>query len=144
MLLSQPEILRLHAAAISADLAGSRRPLLAGIDPTVVAEIPNAESAAAQILNDLDALNSTAAPADGTPPLLTWLENAVALVGPRQQAAIFEEALKSCRHPRPAPSTPVPLERSSQASKRPSNSFVLSIVFLIVIVLVAIFLSNRR
>jgi hypothetical protein len=52
-------ILELHAAAISAGLAGSRLALLGDIDGRSVAELPQVGAPGQQILVDLDEMNAT-------------------------------------------------------------------------------------
>ncbi|WP_437968944.1 Clp protease N-terminal domain-containing protein [Sorangium sp. So ce260] len=96
-LLSHDAILELRSAVISAGLTESRRALLAGISPELVASLPDAAAPGAQVLTDLDALRTTGALADGSVPLATWLQNAVALSGPREEAAVFRRALSLVR-----------------------------------------------
>ena len=87
--LSHREILELHAAVVSARLAGSRVALLAGLDAALVASLPQAAAPSEQILADLDALNGAGRLADGMVPLDVWLRNAAALTGSRGEAEIF-------------------------------------------------------
>lgn len=94
-LVSHDEILELRSAVISAGLMESRRALLAGISLELVAGLPDAAALGAQVLTDLDALRTTGALASGSVPLLVWLQNALALAGPRKEAAVFHRAL--CR-----------------------------------------------
>jgi hypothetical protein len=86
-------LLELHAAAIRAGLTRSRQALLGGIDARVVASLPSAPNAAAELLMDLTELNRMGRLADGTVPLRSWLETAVALTGPRTEASVFQSAL---------------------------------------------------
>ncbi|MFO0757811.1 MAG: hypothetical protein U0359_15050 [Byssovorax sp.] len=88
------EILQLHAAIVSADLTHSRNALLAGLDPSFVAGLPNEGPPSTALLNDLVALNSAGALSDRSVPLQHWLQNAVLLAGPRREAAIFRAALE--------------------------------------------------
>ncbi len=92
-MLSHDEILSLRAAVVSARLAGSRIPLLAGIDPTFVASLPVANAPVEQIACDLDALNGTGLLLDGSLPLRTWLKNAAAFTEARREGSVFREAL---------------------------------------------------
>lgn len=85
------QILRLHAAAVAVGLTTSRDQLLAGLPQGLVAAFPSAANASAQILSDLDRLNDLGQLPDGSVPLRTWLENALALHGLHTQAAVFRE-----------------------------------------------------
>lgn len=88
-LIDAAELRELHAAILSAGLAGSRAALMAGMDGGFVAQLVIAASPAAQVLLDIDALAKTGALADGTVPLRIWLDNAALLAGPRVEAAVF-------------------------------------------------------
>ena len=96
-LLPHDDILKLHAAVISAQLIGSRSALLAGIDRNFVAGLPEAENRADQILQDLDAMNETGKLANGSIPLATWLANAIGRTRGKRDEAIFAEALERVR-----------------------------------------------
>jgi len=52
-ILPRQQILRLHAAIVSARLANNRATLLRGIDAALVASLPTEADLAAQILADL-------------------------------------------------------------------------------------------
>lgn len=91
--LSHDELMRVHAAAVEAGLAGSRQALLAGMDPTLVATLPLSPTPAGQLWSDLHELNRAGALLSGEAPLRVWLKNAKLLAGPRVQAAVFQEAL---------------------------------------------------
>lgn len=97
--LNHDEILKVHAAVVSAQLVGSRDALLVGIDGRLVAGLPSAATPSDQILRDLDTLNSASVLADGSMPLATWLANAVAQAGPRKEGAIFRAALDRYKGP---------------------------------------------
>jgi hypothetical protein len=95
--LTHDEILKLHAATVSAGLVASRTALLAGIDGRVIAGLPDAGAPGQQILLDLNALNAAGTLLDGSRPLAAWLANAVALCGLRQEAAVFQAELAKFR-----------------------------------------------
>jgi hypothetical protein len=98
-LLSHSEILKLHAAAISARLMESRFALLAGIDAGFVAGLPREANASDQILRDLDALNAVEALADGSVPLAVWLANAATRTSALKESAVFNVALERAAGP---------------------------------------------
>src|SRR5262249_40159669 len=101
-------VLRLHAAAVSAGLLEDRSVLLAGIEPSFVANLPKSANTGAQILSDLVALNSVAQLADGTSPLAVWLLNACALTRGRCESDLFRETLDLVRGGPASRSLPVP------------------------------------
>lgn len=94
-LLEQDDILRVHAAAMSAGL--SRAALLAGINHFYLAVTPTVDTPERQVVADLDALNDAGKLSDGTVPLAIWLENAGLLTGARGQAEVFRAAAETCR-----------------------------------------------
>jgi len=96
-ILDHDEILKLHRAVISAQIVASRSTLLVGIDDHVVAGLPYAANPSDQILEDLHAMNETGALADGSVPLATWLQNAVARAGAKKEGAVFQNALDRAR-----------------------------------------------
>lgn len=87
------QILRVHAAAIATGLAAKRDALLAGLSRRLVADLRSDSSPDAQLLGDLDHLNDCGRLPDGSIPLQTWLENAVALCAPRAEVEVFREVL---------------------------------------------------
>lgn len=89
-LLEHQDIVELHRAITTARLADSRSPLLAGIEPGLVAGVPRVATPSGQIMQDLDALNSVGVLPDGSLPLAIWLANAIALAGQRKEVATFE------------------------------------------------------
>lgn len=91
-ILSHPEILKLHRAALSFHLEDARDELLRGIDPGVVRGLPTRPTGSEQVLSDLTELNRIRALPDGSIPLRLWLLNASDLV-PRAAAGAFSEAL---------------------------------------------------
>ena len=91
-MLNQNDILRLHAAAISAHLSSSRSALLAGLPQKLVADLPDHYPPGEQILRDLNALNEARVLVDGREPIAFWLANAAALAGSRPEYTIFERA----------------------------------------------------
>lgn len=98
-LLSHDEILKLHAAVVSARLLESRLTLLVGVNPGFVAGLPRAVTSSDQVLQDLDALNAAGALADDTVPLAIWLLNAVARAGMQKEAALFKAVLEKVGGP---------------------------------------------
>lgn len=96
-ILPHDDILKLRAAIISAAMSNDRDALLAGIDPGFVAGLQAAGSSGSQLVMDLDVMNAAGALEDGSVPLIRWLQNAVALVGKRQEAAAFRTALERGR-----------------------------------------------
>jgi hypothetical protein len=97
--LTEKIILEVYKAAVAMHLADSRAVLLTGIRSDFVATLPSATNPAAQTLSDLRMLNEIESLDDGTVPLLTWLLNALALAGPREEAWILEFALKQVGDP---------------------------------------------
>lgn len=92
--LTHEQILELHAAAIAARLGNSRSALLANIHPGFVAGLQVLAAPSEQLLCDLSALNEAGALVDGSVPLVAWLKSAIALAGPRTEAATFQRALE--------------------------------------------------
>jgi hypothetical protein len=88
------ELHELHRAAISAGLADRRAALFAGVDPAFVATIPDVETPSAQLLVDLDAMNTAGELTDGSRPVRAWLRNAIQLSGKRREGAVFEAVLR--------------------------------------------------
>lgn len=113
-ILTHDEILRLHAAIISAQLVASRSALLVGVDGRFVAGLPRAATPGDEILSDLGAMNEAGALADGSVPLAIWLKNAAARSGSRREEAIFRESLSRC-HSSSSPAT------SERGSRRPAE-----------------------
>src|SRR4051812_40786100 len=109
-LLDETRIRALHRAALDAGLASLRADLLRGLDVAFVAGLPVSSSLSAQLFTDLHEL--CAALRDGSVPVVTWLKNAVSLVGARAEVVVFEEALAHLGHAVPARST-APLPRAS-------------------------------
>lgn len=88
VVLVHKEILSLHQAAVASGLSGVRDTLLVGLDSAFVAGLPTTADPSSQLLSDLGVL-SRARLADGSMPLEVWLENALALAGPRIEADVF-------------------------------------------------------
>jgi hypothetical protein len=103
-MLEQDDLLRLHAATISAGLASSsgRSALLANLPPDFVAGLTQAGSPSEQILCDLNALNTAEVLKNGSEPMQVWLANALALTGSRAAGAVFGAALASLRSSLPS------------------------------------------
>src|SRR5437762_2060460 len=96
-ILTHDEILKLHAAIVSAQLVPSRSALLGGIEAPFIVGLPHAPTPSDQILEDLNAMNGTGALADDSVPLAIWLKNAVARAGGKKEAVVFRDALARCR-----------------------------------------------
>lgn len=92
-ILPHEQILRLHAAVVSADLASARATLLGGIDSVFLSGLPLCTSQSSQILSDLHGLNAVEQLGNGMVPLRIWLANALGLVGQRLEADVFQNAL---------------------------------------------------
>lgn len=110
-LLGHDHVLRLQKAVVGARLAANRDALLCGIPPAVIAGLPIAPDLSAQILRDLDALNAIGRLADGSTPLIVWLQNAVTLLDGRVEAREFRSVLQS------AESTSQPIPGAPKASQ---------------------------
>jgi endonuclease G, mitochondrial len=93
--LDQDTIYKLTAAAVAAGLYdGGDRPLvMAGINRDFVAGLRVADSPRAQLLADLEGMQN-ATLINGEVPMATWLNNAVQLLGMRQERAGFQDALE--------------------------------------------------
>jgi hypothetical protein len=91
-LIVHSEILRIHAAAVTAGLASNRDALLAGVPHALRTSIPTATSPSAQLLTDLDSLNRVDPVLGEVAPLHTWLLNATALTQERAEVCVFREA----------------------------------------------------
>lgn len=114
-LLPHEEILTLTDAATSASLP--RGALLSGLDPRLVGQMPSVPNSKGQILVDLSHLNEIGDLADGTRPLIVWLQNAVTLTMPRAQASIFEASLGKIQNSeRPTRSAESPYRRHISGS----------------------------
>lgn len=96
-ILDHRQVLRVHKAILSARLGDRRAGLLSGMPAGFVATLPHEAAPADQVLVDVDALNAAGTLADGSVPLLRWLENAVALAGARTETRIFAQALRTVR-----------------------------------------------
>lgn len=100
-LLPRPLLLEIHQAAVNARLDPVT--LLRNVNVAFVASLDRAPSVNAQILGDLSTLNDVGALADGSVPLVIWLENALALAGPRVEAEVFRRGLAKLGIPAPPP-----------------------------------------
>lgn len=101
-----PRILKLHKAAISAQLAERRDALIAGLHPAFRATLPTSRVPGDQVLLDLTSLNLFESLQDGSFPFDIWLTTAVAMAGLRLEAQVFQEALEELRLPREDGSDP--------------------------------------
>jgi hypothetical protein len=90
--LSPKEVNRIVRAAVH----GEVDPLVArcGLDPTLVALLPIRENRTAQTLSDLHELNRIGRLEIGTRPAKLWIRTALALLGPRSEAASLRVILK--------------------------------------------------
>lgn len=88
-------ILALHEAAVRARLSAERNELLTGIPSGFVASLPPAGNPSAQLLSDLNHLNTVESLADGSVPMRLWLATAHTLLLQRgfSEAALFKDAL---------------------------------------------------
>lgn len=93
-ILTQEEIWALQQAVVTSGLAASRDALLAGVSPALATSLPREQSAAGQILQDLNTLNAAGQLNDRTVPLKVWLMNARTLAAQRAEAAVFERVLE--------------------------------------------------
>lgn len=92
-MLTQADIHQLHAAILSAGLIGEREALLGGIDAGYAAGLAHAGAPGPQVLQDLNAMNTTGTLRDGSRPLARWLANAVHMSASRQESVVFQAAL---------------------------------------------------
>ena len=92
----------IHRALVDSGLTSSRDALLAGIPRAFVSSLTTVPSAAAQALIDLGALQNAGMLRDGSRPLVTYLQAAVALAGPRREAQVFRDALRALENSSPA------------------------------------------
>jgi Effector-associated domain 1/Effector-associated domain 5 len=107
-LLLHDVILDLHAAALRANLGGSRSELLAGLDPGLVQSLVTASTPGGQLLLDLEQLNRIKqAPPEAGPPLTIWLKNALALRSHFAERDIFVAALAKMSRAPGAAASPV-------------------------------------
>ncbi len=85
----------IHRALVDSGLTGSRGALLAGIPRAFASSLTIVPNENAQALVDLGALQSAGTLRDGSRPLATYLQAAVALAGPHREAQVFREALRA-------------------------------------------------
>lgn len=104
--LSHEQLLEVYKAAEVAGLVNCRAALLVGLPTGLVTGLGQHGAPGAQLLVDLDALNTVGALEDGTFPLAVWLMNAAALAGPRAEAGVFRRALEEIRRPVAPPQNP--------------------------------------
>ncbi len=88
--LAHEQLVEVHKAAMSAGLADAREALLMSVDRGVVAGLPRAPNPAAQIFEDLRALNNMGAMAE-------WLQTALMLTGLRRERYVFKRALEAIK-----------------------------------------------
>jgi hypothetical protein len=97
IILTHQEVLDLHAAVVSAELAAKRAGLLAQIDSDFVASLTVAGAPSEQVLSDLSAMNTAGSLVNGTVPLEAWLCNVIALAGSRREVQLFTRTLELVR-----------------------------------------------
>jgi hypothetical protein len=108
-ILPHKQILSLHAAVVSAHLTQSHTALLGGLDPAFADGLPTCPNPSSQILSDLHGLNAAERLRDGEVPFTIWLGNALALVGERPEANVFQSAMaraEATSRPDRQPGTP--------------------------------------
>jgi hypothetical protein len=116
-LLPRQMIYDLQSAALRAGL--DRQALLSGLDAGFVASLRRANNDAAQILEDLSALNEIVELADKSVPLRWWLQNALGMASMRPEREVFLRALESLS-PAPLPQqTPLPSPQRSSREPDP-------------------------
>ncbi len=118
--LSFDDLETVYSAIISSGLAGSRRSLLTSIDPHYVAGLDILPNTARQTKSDLEALNKSVI--NGENPLITYLKNAIQVVGPRQELAIFKTALQKLQPPVASPAVNKPAQPVNNVNLRPIPS----------------------
>ena len=90
-MLPQELLAQIVTAAVEAGL--DRHALLAGLDRSLSAQLPEGASPKEQIWDDLQELNRVGALPDGKVPLRDWLQAALQLASPRPEAQTFRHAL---------------------------------------------------
>lgn len=85
----------IHRALVDSGLTGSRGALLANIPRAFASSLTLVPSDSAQALVDLGALQGAGTLRDGSRPLVTYLQAAVALAGQRREAQVFHDALRA-------------------------------------------------
>jgi hypothetical protein len=126
-------IRELRETAMSAGLGspGKRDLLLAGIHGAIAGGLKISRAPSDQLLHDLLALNDIGRLADGTVPILIWLENAEAEARPRPQAAIFEAARNEVASQTEMRTVAAPPEPSNSQSAAGSKIAVYALVSLV-------------
>lgn len=128
-MLRHEDILALRRAIVQVRLEGSRRSLLAGLPPDFVATLPTTGVPGEQTLCDLDSLSSAGTLADGTVPLLMWLQNASDCAGGRAEGEIFARMRESLLRSEPRP--PFTLRRTDKHSRGRLTSLMVAACVLI-------------
>lgn len=86
--LTHEDLLRVHASAVALSLGDCRLALLGGISPDVGANLPVLAEPSAQLLSDLQRLN-TVCLTENLCAMLIWLRNAIALRGAHDEGRVF-------------------------------------------------------
>ncbi len=103
--LSHEEVVKLHEVSVALGLGQHREALLAGMCRAFVSSIPEASSIGAQLSNDLHQCNAAGTLADGSEPLVQWLEKALSFTRHRPEAAVFRDTLLALNPRREGPAT---------------------------------------
>jgi len=120
-MLSIARLRSLQSVAIQLGL--SRETLLAGIDPQLVAVLPNASARSEQLLLDLVELSHAGALTDDSKPLVIWLHNALHLAPLRKEAEVFRNALAELGEPVDGTATgPTPAKGAAKPERTSSNA----------------------
>jgi Effector-associated domain 5 len=116
-LLGHDEILKLYDAAVAARLVDRRSALLEGIDPHFVATLPKSGSGAEELLQALQHMDDAGALADGSVPLVVWLDHAVRLCGGRKEAAVFQATLDRLKPREARPKADEPAGKATEGAR---------------------------
>lgn len=119
-ILDHDQVLQLQAAVTTAGIVKQRLALLSGIDAVFVANLSDDGPPNALILMDLDAMNAAGVLGDGSVPLLRWLQNAVALAGPLQEATILRQVLAQVQERTREAKTPMVSPKPPVSSPEPA------------------------
>lgn len=83
----------IYRAAVDCGLAAAQDSILTALPPSYVAMLRDEGAPGERLLSRLNQMNRTGRLADGSLPLAMWLRAAALFAHPREQAAVFEEAL---------------------------------------------------
>lgn len=123
MLLQPQQIHDIHAIAIELGLHAQRDALLSGLPNQVSAGLPKTSNDAAQLLQDLNALNQKPLPDNNADPdLIFWLSAALALGASDPRSEVFSKAIQEIRTAQSR--LPLPNPSASPLASRSSHSKV--------------------